>query len=346
METLDLPQTTLEWLLDDDNPPVRNLTKKHLLNQNPTDSEIQQINDYPPIKKILSLMNPNGSWSDPTKPYRKYVGSYWQFIFLCDLNANPMTDYISKAAEHIFSYQLPNGDFPHELRLKKGIICLTANLLRSLIHFGYEEDPRVQNGIKLVTRHIIDNQGVFCFDQLGSLLPDCQMALTKVLAMYVCMTRQNLQNQTAIEIIEKKIVENRVLYYVPKGSTEYQKAIKGKKVTEVRQIKAQMQKQSEKLKKTEIKSSWKRFGFPHSYTSDTLETMYWLAMNNSQYHEEFKEALELVIKRMDPSGYWINENKFRNPMLVEIEPKKTPSKWLTFRACYILRKYWNLRFQD
>lgn len=346
METLYLPQKTLGWLLGDDNPPVRNLTKKYLQNQNPTDSEIQQINDYPPIKKILSLMNPDGSWNDRTKPYRKYVGSYWQFIFLCDLNANPMIDNISKAAEQIFSYQLPNGDFPHELKLKKGIICLTANLLRSFIHFGYEEDTRVQNGIELVTKHIIDNQGVCCFDQLGSLLPDCQMALTKVLEMYVGMTRKNQQIQTAINIIEKKIVENRVLYYVPKGSTEYQKAIKGKKVGEVRQIKTRMQKQSTKLKKTEIKSSWKRFGFPHSYTSDALETMYWLAMNNSQYHEEFREAIELVIKRMDSLGYWINENNFRNPMLVEIEPQKTSSKWLTFRACYVLRKYWNLRFQD
>ena len=94
------------------------------------------------------------------------------------------------------------------------------------------------------------------------------------------------------------------------------------------------------------KSSWKRFGFPHSYTSDTLETLYWLARINSNKRPEFEEAIDLVINRMDRSGYWINENKFRNPMLVEIEAKKAPSKWLTFRACFVLKKFRGLEFKS
>ena len=119
MQKPEISQKTLEWLLEDNNPPVRNLTKKYLQDKKLTDLEVKEVNNYSPIQSILSLMSPDGSWTDPRKPYRKYTGSYWQFIFLSDLNANPTSKTIQKAAENIFSYQLPTGEFPHELGFKK-----------------------------------------------------------------------------------------------------------------------------------------------------------------------------------------------------------------------------------
>ncbi|MHA2329875.1 MAG: hypothetical protein ACXACR_15265 [Candidatus Hodarchaeales archaeon] len=346
MESLEVSRKTLEWLLEDDNPPVRNLTKKYILDEEPTKTDIKQIDEYFPIKTILSSMKPDGAWTDPKKPYKKYTGSYWQFIFLSELNANSTNKNIQKAAENIFSYQLETGTFPHELNFKKGIHCLTANLLRAFIHFGYEEDNRVQKGIKSLTNHILDNKGVTCIDLVTNLLPDCQMSLTKLLAMYAKLDKKfhTSQIREAIKTIEDKITENRILFYIPTGAKEYQKAIKGKKVAEMRKIKAEMSKQQNKMKKTEIKNSWKRFGFPNSYTSDVLETLYWLAMIGTSKRSEFNVAIEHVIKRMDPSGHWKNEINFRSPMIVEIEPKKSPSKWLTFRACFVLKSFNELVF--
>ncbi|MFX0053035.1 MAG: hypothetical protein ACFE8U_17310, partial [Candidatus Hermodarchaeota archaeon] len=218
---------------------------------------------------------------------------------------------------------------------------------RSLIYFGYEDDKRVLKGIDLVTHHINENQGVNCHDPIHILLSDCQMALTKSLAMYTYLEKESRDQEIkrAINVIIEKIIENQVYRYVPTGAREYQKAIKGKKTAQIRQIKSQYLKQPKKLVKTEIKSSWKRFGFPHSYTSDALDTLYWLAMIGTPYRSEFDEALNWIIKHMDPSGWWINENTFRNPLLVEIEPKKAPSKWLTYRACYVLKKFKGLNFQ-
>jgi len=201
-------------------------------------------------------------------------------------------------------------------------------------------------GLNLITNHILEHQGAVCFEQLASLLPDCQMTLTKVLAMYSYINKTNIDQKKAIEIISDKITENKIFHYVPKGSKDYHKEIRGKKTAQIRQIKSKFAKQLDKLQKTEIKTSWMRFGFPHSYTSDALETLYWLTMNGIKYSDEFEEAVSLVLKRMDSAGYWLNENKFRNPMLVEIEPKKSPSKWLTFRACYVLKEYQGLEFQS
>ncbi|MHA2075459.1 MAG: hypothetical protein ACW97X_12640 [Candidatus Hodarchaeales archaeon] len=348
MQSIVLPQKTLKWLLEDDNPPVRNLTKKFLLEKDPNLKETKDVDSYTPIKSILSLMKPNGSWTDPNKPYKKYTGSYWQFIFLCDLNANSSSKIIQKAAQNIFSYQLPTGEFPHEIGFKKGIHCLTANLLRSLVYFGHKDDIRVQKGIKSITQHIIENKGDRCIDLVTNLLPDCQMSLTKILALYAMMDKKNRdsQIQKAIKIIEERIIENRVLYYIPQGAKEFRKAIKGKKTAEIRQIKSKMSKQPEMMKKTEIKSSWKRFGFPNSYTSDALETLYWMAMIGTTKSSELDAPIDLVIQRKNRSGYWTNEISFRSPLLVEIEPKKTSSKWLTFRAYFVLKTFRDLRLES
>ncbi len=342
-----IPKKTLHWLLEGNNPPVRNLTKEYLHNNKPTKDEMAQVNNYLPIKTILSLLKPDGTWTDPKNPYKKYTGNYWQLIFLCDLNANGSSEQIQLASEHIFSYQLPDGGFPHKIGFKKPLICLTANILRSLIYFGYQNDERVQKGVDMITQHVIEHQSVVCIDPIFTLLPNCQMALTKVLAMYSYLKKDHSSDvQRVMKIITERIAENKVFKYVPIGAKEYYNAIKGKKTSEIRQIRTRMLTQTDKLKKTVAKSSWKKFGFPHSYTSDALETLYWVAKTNSQKRPEFEEAVNLVINRMDPSGYWINENKFRNPMLVEIEPKKSPSKWLTFRACFVLDKFSELKFKS
>ena len=118
--------------------------------------------------------------------------------------------------------------------------------------------------------------------------------------------------------------------------------IRGKKSEEIRKIRKRFLSRPEVLEKTEIKKSWLKFGFPQSYTSDTLETLYWLVVSKIPYHKEFNEAIQHVIKSMDASGYWVNHSAFRNPMLVEIEAKKAPSKWLTFRACFMLKNYCKL----
>ncbi|MHA1969109.1 MAG: hypothetical protein ACW964_15085, partial [Candidatus Hodarchaeales archaeon] len=136
------------------------------------------------------------------------------------------------------------------------------------------------------------------------------------------------------------------LYYIPQGAKEFRKAIKGKKTAEIRQIKSKMSKQPEMMKKTEIKSSWKRFGFPNSYTSDALETLYWMAMIGTTKSSELDAPIDLVIQRKNRSGYWTNEISFRSPLLVEIEPKKTSSKWLTFRAYFVLKTFRDLRLES
>ena len=347
MKSVLLPNKTLTWLLEDNNLPIRNLTKRFLLNEPVSKTEEDQINTYPPINKLISLIKPDGTWGNPKNPYKKYTGDYWQLIFLSDLNANPV-EVIRNASLKILSYQLPGGGFTHKIGSKFSLICLTANIMRSLIHFKIE-DERTQKGIDFITNHIINNQGVYCSpDPLYTLLTDCQMALTKVLAMYATLNSKKTSTKIkkASKIIENKIVENNIYKYLPTGSRDYHKKIKGKKSAEIRKIREKTINHPEMIQKTGIKKSWTKFGFPLSYTSDILETLYWLSRSEITYRKEFTEAITLLIESMNPSGYWVNQIAFRNPMLVTIEEKNAPSKWLTFRACYVLKNYCHLDFQD
>ncbi|MFX0123575.1 MAG: hypothetical protein ACFFAE_08020 [Candidatus Hodarchaeota archaeon] len=347
MKSFQLLSKTLNWLLEDNNPPIRNMTKKYLLEIPPSRKEIEEVNEFIPIKKIISLIKSDGTWNNSKNPYKKYTGDYWQFIFLSDLNANP-DELIRKAGEKIISYQLPEGGFTHKIGSKFPLICLTANIIRSLNHFKIDEEG-TQKGINFLTRHILDNQGVFCSpDPLYTLLPDCQMALTKALAMYATLNNEYLNTRIsqAVETIVEKILENKIFRYVPTGSKDYHKSIRGKKSEEIRKIRTRVLSRPDNLNKTEIKKSWLKFGFPQSYTSDALETLYWLAMSKISYHKEFDEAIHHVEKSMDPSGYWMNQRAFRNPMLVDIEAKTAPSKWLTFRAYFVLKTFCNLSIQD
>lgn len=349
MKSLTIPKNKLSWLLEDNNPPVRNLTKKFLLDQKITSDELAEVNQYQPIKQLLSLMKPNGSWSNPENPYQKYQGDYWQIIFLCELNANPSDDQIQKACSNILDFQLLDGTFPLKPRMKStSILCLSANILRSLIYFGFDEDDRILRGIDVITDHIMQNNGILCSGMTYSLLSDCQMALTKILSMYemIAKNRRTVEIQKAMEVIIGKIVENRVYRYLPAGTTELKHLIKNKKTREIPPIIEEMQKNPKHLVKNLPKKGWQNFGFPHSYTSDILETLYYLAKLDIELQNEFEEAIEVIKQKMTPEGIWLNENKFRNPMLVEIESRKSPSKWITLRAYYVLMKYSNMLIEQ
>ena len=40
----------------------------------------------------------------------------------------------------------------------------------------------------------------------------------------------------------------------------------------------------------------------------------------------------------------MNENNLKSPMFGTIEPENAPLKWITFRACFVLKEYTDLEF--
>jgi hypothetical protein len=48
-------------------------------------------------------------------------------------------------------------------------------------------------------------------------------------------------------------------------------------------------------------------------------------------------AVEMVLAKQDAAGRWRNEYPYRGKLWAEVDEPRTPSKWVTLRACRALR---------
>ncbi|MHA2309493.1 MAG: hypothetical protein ACXABJ_09470, partial [Candidatus Heimdallarchaeaceae archaeon] len=179
-------QRTIDWLLEENNPPIKYLTQTKILGLNEQNSEVQEtknkINTYQPIISILKYQKENTYWFDKGKDknYKKYLGTFWQVFFLYELNALKINQ-IENAVEHLFSTgQAPNGGFS-VFGTNSGVItCLTSNILRALLFFNYWEDERTKRALEYLLSTFVDNDGyIRC--RPSSLIEGCYMTIPKIL---------------------------------------------------------------------------------------------------------------------------------------------------------------------
>jgi hypothetical protein len=138
------------------------------------------------------------------------------------------------------------------------------------------------------------------------------MGATKILKAFsmVPEKRRNKHMKKIINRETEKILENRVHRYLrnPDGSRK-------------------------------DKAGWKRFGFPLFYQADLLEVMVTLTRLGIR-DERMNEALGIIVEAQQEDGRWHLKDSFNGKMWIDIEKKNKPSKWITLRALYVLRK-WN-----
>ena len=155
------------WLLEGDNPSVRYFTLLDILDKPQNDFEVkeskQKIMEVGVVPKILAKQETGGYWGIPENFYirAKYKGTSWQLIILAELGADGNDEKIKNTCEFMlenaqdpisgaFSYVSDkNGGGDHERVLP----CLTANMIWSLIRFGYLEDERVQKAIEWLIKY-------------------------------------------------------------------------------------------------------------------------------------------------------------------------------------------------
>ena len=103
----EVEQKVIEWLLEDNNSPVKYLTQIKVLDIDDSGSEVlatkNQVMNYRLIKEILENQEENTYWfgSRKDKNYKKYRGTFWQLLFLSELHAQ-RNKQIKNAIEHLF----------------------------------------------------------------------------------------------------------------------------------------------------------------------------------------------------------------------------------------------------
>jgi len=175
METLN---EVIDWLLEEDNPPVRYLALTNLLNKSPRTSQVRRaksrLMEYGATQGILE--HAEEFWNDDDRAYWKYTGKYWQLIFLSQFLADGKDPHIPKGAKDIIEKR--------KWVSKAGGHCLTANILASVMRLRYGDHPVVVQETETLASRILADGGIKCTAMDYSLLPRCHMAQPKLLLCF------------------------------------------------------------------------------------------------------------------------------------------------------------------
>ena len=340
----EVKQTVIDWLLEDNNPPVKYLTYRNVLEHTDTiqlDKLRKSINSYRPIHEILSNQKENRYWSFKFGKYGNYElyrGTYWQLHFLNNMYAT-RNEQIENAIDHIFETgQAPNGGFIHATLKSRLFICLAASMLEAVIHFGYQDDERTQRALEYLLSSFVDTGGAIqCFTR--GLISNCYMALPQILRALNAIPSKQRTTRTikGIDLCAQRLLENNIYKYLPERNQEFVRTTSKLKGQDHLDEKNRFLRKHPDMKLIE-KKGWMKFKFPHSYNSDALDAMHALVSAKISYDSRMNDAL-VLIKNQTQNGKWINWQNFRSPMYTTIEESKQPSKWLTLRALEVLKYY-------
>lgn len=328
-----LRRDPLPWLLEEETPAVRHLALRLLLDRPEHDPDVLAARAAAmradPIATILAAQHPDGYWVKPGAGYApKYTGTVWQVIFLDQLGADRSSPQVRTACAYVLAHsQAENGGFAASGQKEDAppapsavIHCLNGNLLRALLGFGWQEDERVQRAIEWQARSIT-GEGFGRYYQSGTTAPGfccaaneklpCAWGAIKALHALARVPRERHAPhvQRAVERgVDFLLSRDPAVadYPAPHGNTK-------------------------------PSQSWFKLGFPSGYVADVLQNMEVLCELGFARDERLQPAVTWLLARQDEHGRWRNQYAYNGKTWVDFERQGQPSKWVTLRACRVLK---------
>ena len=323
----------LPWLLEDDAPAVKHLALRDLLDLPETDPKVRRAQAAAmraePITAILGAMKPEGYWVKPGAGYGpKYQGTVWQVIFLDQLGADALDPRVRLACRYVLEHtQTESGGLgawsgaqdrrPSPSRV---IHCLNGNLLRALIGFGWLDDERVQKAIDWEAR-AITGEGFERYYASGTSGPGfgcaaneklpCAWGAIKALlglARIPPRRRRPHVRRAVDQGVEFLLSRDPAVADYPMGWGN-----------------------------TKPSGSWFKPGFPSGYVADVLQNLEVLCELGHGRDPRLQNAIGWLLSQQDARGRWRNRCAYNKKTRVDIERQGQPSKWVTLRACRVLK---------
>jgi hypothetical protein len=82
---------------------------------------------------------------------------------------------------------------------------------------------------------------------------------------------------------------------------------------------------------------WFKLGFPLGYTSDILQNFAVLCELGFAKDARLAGAVAWLLGQQDWSGRWRNQAALPGKTWIDIDKQGEPSKWVTLRACSVLK---------
>jgi len=325
---------TVSWLLEPENPGVRYLALRDLLNKPHDDPELasarQTAHTKGPIAAILDKMQPEGYWAKPGPGYTtKYRSTDWSLIMLAQLGALASEDErIGLACNYLINKALsPGGQFGIYGTPSSTIDCLQGNLCWALLEMGYD-DPKLELAFEWMAR-TVTGEGMAprndkeaerryyaykcgpqfaCGPNYGQ---PCAWGATKVMLAF-----GKLPEAQRTPLINNAIQEGVDFFF----STDPAKADWPTRLGD------------------KPSGNWWKFGFPVFYITDLLQVVEALVALGYGSDPRLANSIELIRKKQDEQGRWLLEYDYTGKTWVEFGMKKQPNKWVTLRALRVLKK--------
>lgn len=321
----------MDWLLEDEDPAVRYAALTRIIGypecSDPASKARSALMGKGPVAELLEKQSPEGFWGDADRFYNdKYTGTAWNLLLMAELGADPEDPRVRRACEFMLerSQDPEGGGFSYTTSAKTGhglpsgvIPCLTGNMVYSLVKLGMLEDPRVQKAIGWIVRwqRADDAEGEapkggpydryeMCWGK-----HTCHMGAAKAFKALAAipLPKRAPQVRDKVSELAEYFLRHRIF----------------KKSHDPEQV---------------AKPGWLKFGFPLMYQTDALELLA-IFSDLGIVDERLREAISLARHKRLDDGSWKLESSFNGKMLVQIEKKGSPSKWVTLRAYDALRYY-------
>ncbi|MBZ0317731.1 MAG: nitrogen fixation protein NifH [Anaerolineae bacterium] len=328
-----LTDDLLNWLLEKDNPTVRYLTLRDLLDCPPDDNQLSDTcsaaHTHGPIAAILAAMDEQGFWVEPGPGYYpKYRGTVWSIILLAQLGASITHDArISRACAYVLDHALAEGgQFTVGGSPSSTADCLQGNLCAALLDLGCD-DPRLDQAFEWMARSVTGEGVAPIADRQAALryyagkcgprfacgannkLP-CAWGGIKVMLAF---SKWPIERRTAL--IDHAIRDGLdFLFSTDPARADYPSGFSDKP-----------------------SGNWWKFGFPVFYVTDLLQNVEALVALGCGDDPRLQNALDAIRAKQDRQGRWALDYDYTGKTWVDFGAKKQPNKWVTLRALRVLK---------
>ena len=328
-----LRNDSLPWLLEPENPVVRYLALRDLLDLRSDDRELKSARKVAhkagPIAEVLSQMDTQGYWVKTGPGYNpKYRSTVWSMILLAQLGASAGEDKrVERACNYLLDHMAEGGQFTSSTSgAPSGTIdCLQGNLLWSLKELGCD-DPRLDKAYEWMAR-TVTGDGIASMEDkdapiryyayksgptfacgVNNKLP-CAWGGVKVM---LALGKLPAKQQTPLI---KKAVKQGVDFFFgvdPAGANYPTRT--GDKPSR----------------------NWWKFGFPVFYVTDLLQLAEALVSLGYGNDPRLSNTLDIIREKQDSEGRWPLEYDYTGKTWMDFGEKKQPNKWVTLRALRVL----------
>jgi hypothetical protein len=324
---------SLSWLLEPDNPGVRYLALRDLLDLPPEDPDLVSARELAhqggPISTILGAIHPEGYWEKPGQGYLpKYRSGVWSLILLAQLGASiEMDARIQQACDYMLDHSLSaNGQFSSTGPPSGTVDCLQGNMCAAMFDLGVR-DERLSAAWEWMARSLTGD-GVAPFEDKSAPLryyagkcgPDfCCGANNKLAcawgAVKVMLAFGKLPVRERTTLIRSAIQRGvDFLFSVDPLEATYPNGWNDKP-----------------------SGNWWKFGFPVFYVTDLLQNVEALVRLGYGHDPRLANALNYIRDAQDQDGRWSLDYNYTGKTWVDFGDKKVPNKWVTTRAIWVLK---------